>query len=147
MSNLFRAATGDLFSAVKIKRDVNTASLHHHVVGADVVARPRIISDNGPQFIAKDFKEFIRISGMTILNPTRKSVRQRPRPAVHDTHRVEMRADSMRRTNGRSKTLGSGRVNIEPQNWRRSRRIAESDQPRSQHGHGVPVLTYFHPMP
>lgn len=28
-------------------------------------ARPRIISDNGPQLIAKDFKEFIRISGMT----------------------------------------------------------------------------------
>lgn len=28
-------------------------------------ARPRIISDNGPQFVAKDFKEFIRISGMT----------------------------------------------------------------------------------
>jgi putative transposase len=28
-------------------------------------ARPRIISDNGPQFIAKDFKEFIRVSGMT----------------------------------------------------------------------------------
>jgi putative transposase len=25
----------------------------------------RIISDNGPQFIARDFKEFIRISGMT----------------------------------------------------------------------------------
>lgn len=28
-------------------------------------ARPRIISDNGPQFIAKGFKEFIRICGMT----------------------------------------------------------------------------------
>ena len=28
-------------------------------------ARPRIITDNGPQFIAKDFKQFIRISGMT----------------------------------------------------------------------------------
>jgi len=28
-------------------------------------ARPRIISDNGPQFIAKNFKEFIRIAGMT----------------------------------------------------------------------------------
>lgn len=27
--------------------------------------KPRIISDNGPQFIAKDFKEFIRITGMT----------------------------------------------------------------------------------
>jgi putative transposase len=27
--------------------------------------KPRVISDNGPQFITKDFKEFIRISGMT----------------------------------------------------------------------------------
>jgi putative transposase len=26
---------------------------------------PRIISDNGPQFIAKDFKEFLRLCGMT----------------------------------------------------------------------------------
>lgn len=28
-------------------------------------AHPRIISDNGPQFLARDFKEFIRIGGMT----------------------------------------------------------------------------------
>ncbi len=28
-------------------------------------ATPQIISDNGPQFIARDFKEFIRIAGMT----------------------------------------------------------------------------------
>lgn len=28
-------------------------------------ARPRIISDNGPQFISRDFKDFIRLSGMT----------------------------------------------------------------------------------
>jgi putative transposase len=28
-------------------------------------ARPRIISDNGPQFIARDFKELIRLLGMT----------------------------------------------------------------------------------
>ncbi|NOT01897.1 MAG: DDE-type integrase/transposase/recombinase [Phycisphaerales bacterium] len=28
-------------------------------------AAPRIISDNGPQFIARDFKEFIRMCGMT----------------------------------------------------------------------------------
>jgi len=27
--------------------------------------RPRIISDNGPQFIAKDFKEFIRVYNLT----------------------------------------------------------------------------------
>ncbi len=26
---------------------------------------PRIITDNGPQFIARDFKEYIRVSGMT----------------------------------------------------------------------------------
>jgi len=28
-------------------------------------ARPRVISDNGPQFISKDFKQFIRFCGMT----------------------------------------------------------------------------------
>jgi len=28
-------------------------------------ARPRLISDNGPQFVARDLKEFIRIAGMT----------------------------------------------------------------------------------
>lgn len=27
--------------------------------------QPRVITDNGPQFIAKDFKEFIRLTGMT----------------------------------------------------------------------------------
>ncbi len=26
---------------------------------------PRVITDNGPQFVARDFKEFIRLSGMT----------------------------------------------------------------------------------
>ena len=31
---------------------------------------PRIISDNGPQFIAKDFKEFIRLAGMTHVRTT-----------------------------------------------------------------------------
>lgn len=30
-----------------------------------VEVHPRIISDNGPQFIARDFKEFIRVCGMT----------------------------------------------------------------------------------
>ncbi|MEO0853978.1 MAG: DDE-type integrase/transposase/recombinase, partial [Cyanobacteria bacterium J06648_11] len=28
-------------------------------------ARPRIISDNGPQFVSRDFKTFIRLAGMT----------------------------------------------------------------------------------
>ena len=34
-------------------------------------ARPRIITDNGPQFIARDFKEFIRISGMRHVRTSR----------------------------------------------------------------------------
>ena len=34
-------------------------------------AKPRIISDNGPQFLAKDFKEFIRIAGMTHVKTPR----------------------------------------------------------------------------
>ena len=33
-------------------------------------AKPRIISDNGPQFIAKDFKEFVRVSGMSHVRIT-----------------------------------------------------------------------------
>jgi putative transposase len=32
---------------------------------------PRIISDNGPQFIARDFKEFIRVTGMTHVRTSR----------------------------------------------------------------------------
>jgi len=32
---------------------------------------PRIILDNGPQFIAKDFQEFIQISGMTHVRRSR----------------------------------------------------------------------------
>ena len=28
-------------------------------------ARPRIVSDNGPQYVSRDFREFIRLSGMT----------------------------------------------------------------------------------
>jgi transposase InsO family protein len=31
---------------------------------------PRITSDNGPQFVAKDFKEFIRVGGMTHVKPS-----------------------------------------------------------------------------
>ena len=45
------------------ERDVETIvqrALEHHPG-----ERPRIISDNGPQFIAKDFKQFIRLCGVT----------------------------------------------------------------------------------
>ena len=38
--------------------------------------RPRIISDNGSQFIARDFKEFIRVSGMS-------HVRKGHPPVIH----------------------------------------------------------------
>ena len=39
---------------------------------------PRIISDNGPQFIAKDFKEFIRLCGMTHACPEPRRMRTSP---------------------------------------------------------------------
>jgi putative transposase len=43
--------------------DVETILQRAHESFPD--AQPRIITDNGPQFIARDFKEFIRIAGMT----------------------------------------------------------------------------------
>jgi transposase InsO family protein len=45
------------------ERDVEVVLQRARELFPDV--QPRVISDNGPQFIARDFKEFIRISGMT----------------------------------------------------------------------------------
>jgi transposase InsO family protein len=45
------------------ERDIETIVQRGLERSPDV--RPRIISDNGPQFIAKDFKEFIRLTGIT----------------------------------------------------------------------------------
>jgi putative transposase len=45
------------------ERDVELILQRAHELYPD--AKPRIISDNGPQFIAKDFKEFVRQLGMT----------------------------------------------------------------------------------
>ena len=39
-------------------------------------ATPRLISDNGPQFIARDFKQFVRLSGMDHVR-TSPSIRNR----------------------------------------------------------------------
>jgi hypothetical protein len=48
-------------------------------------AKPRIISDNGPQFIARDFKEFIRISG-TLLSPIERENRALAQIAKERVH-------------------------------------------------------------
>jgi transposase InsO family protein len=45
------------------ERDVET--IMQRAVEKYPHAKPRIISDNGPQFIARDFKVFIRLAGMT----------------------------------------------------------------------------------
>ena len=45
--------------------------------------KPRIISDNGPQFIAKDFKEFIRISGMTHVRTSPFAIHAGNRAPTH----------------------------------------------------------------
>jgi transposase InsO family protein len=43
--------------------DVECILLRVHEMHPD--EKPRVISDNGPQFIAKDFKEFVCLTGMT----------------------------------------------------------------------------------
>jgi transposase InsO family protein len=55
-----RASTGSLKS-----KPFNEGETRLHKIIDTIAPRPRIISDNGPQFIANDFKEFIRISDMT----------------------------------------------------------------------------------
>jgi putative transposase len=52
-------------------------------------ATPQIISDNGPQFIARDFTEFIRLCGMT-------HVRTSPFYPQSNAH-CERRVGSLRR--------------------------------------------------
>ena len=69
-------------------------------------AKPRIISDNGPQFIARDFKEFIRFSGVTHVRTSpyypqsngklerwhkslkRECIRERTPPSLEDAKRL-----------------------------------------------------------
>jgi hypothetical protein len=51
-------------------------------------AKPRIISDNGPQFIARDFKEFIRISGMTHVRTSRYARGGGPGPLAFGNARL-----------------------------------------------------------
>ena len=50
---------GESMTEVDIEIILERAKELHQAV------RPRVISDDGPQFIAKDFKEFIRVSGVT----------------------------------------------------------------------------------
>ena len=51
--------------------------------------RPRIISDNGPQFVARDFKEFIRLCGMTHVktSPVLSPEQRQDRAVVQDPER------------------------------------------------------------
>lgn len=63
-------------------------------------AKPRIITDNGPQFIAKDFKQFIRISGMTPVRtspyyPPTNAPRRCPNGKLERFHRT-IKADCIR---------------------------------------------------
>lgn len=62
----------DLCSRVLVHWDIRTSMTEQEIevivqkaLEANPDVTPRIISDNGPQFIAHDFKEFIRVTGMT----------------------------------------------------------------------------------
>ena len=71
--------------------------------------RPRVISDNGPQFIAKDFKEFIRLSGTTLL---RRALQQR---AFEQCHRLHHAKDMLAGISRRFRPSGIG-------SWKRGAR-------------------------
>ena len=68
-------------------------------------ARPRIISDNGPQFIARDFKEFIRISGMTHVRTSPHYPQSNGKLARVAEKRMHSTGDAA--VTGRCKTVGS----------------------------------------
>ena len=53
-------ATADI---VRVRRDDRAVVCHRYEPA--VKRRIHVISDNGPQFISRDFKEFIRIAAMT----------------------------------------------------------------------------------
>ena len=77
----FWTAAGKYQSTANLRESMTEADIEIILERAKELhpeARPRIISDNGPQFIAKDFKEFIRISGMTHVrtSPYPKSERE-----------------------------------------------------------------------
>ena len=62
------------------------------------VQTPRIISDNGPQFIAKDFKEFIRVCGITHVrtSPYLPPKQRQNRTLAQDPQgRLHPRADAL----------------------------------------------------
>jgi transposase InsO family protein len=67
--------------------------------------RPRIISDNGPQFIAKDFKEFIRLTGIRMSGPRRTT--RSPNGKSERWHKT-LKADAIRP--GQPQTLEEARA-------------------------------------
>ena len=69
-------------------------------------AKPRIISGNGPQFTARDFKEFIRISGMTHVR-TSASHPQSAAGTLAQVAEKQMHSTGYAAVTGRCKTPSS----------------------------------------
>jgi transposase InsO family protein len=68
MRHCSRALEHDLRAVLRLLADRDaepTAVILQRALEKQPQAKPRIISDNGPQFIARDFKEFIRLAGLT----------------------------------------------------------------------------------
>lgn len=78
-------------------------------VGAETnpLIRPRIISDNGPQFIAKDFKEFLRVFG---LNHVRTSPYYPQSNGKMERFHGSLKAECIRRTCPETKEEATRRV-------------------------------------
>jgi len=83
-------------------------------------AKPRIISDNEPQFIARDFKEFIRISGMThvpdiallsAVERENRALASVPKARVHSTGTPLSLDDAQRLVRGYVEHYNNTRLN------------------------------------
>ena len=97
--------------------------------------RPRIISDNGPQFIARDFKEFIRICGMTHVRTSPFIPKQRQDGAVvqDPERRVHSRQDAFELGGERVCSVTVCRVTLRVPGRRiRQRGDATERRPRGQ---------------
>jgi putative transposase len=71
-------------------------------------ANPRIISGNGPQFIAKDFKELIRILGMTHVGTSPFYPQSNGKSKVGTIRSRGMHSDGNAAVSGRGTVSGEG---------------------------------------
>ncbi|MBK9369620.1 MAG: transposase family protein [Deltaproteobacteria bacterium] len=100
---------------------------------------PRIISDNGPQFIAGDFKQYIRLTGMTHVRTSPYSIQSNGKI---ERWQKTIRADAIRQKDTRHPRRGRSccrhlRRTLQPQTPPLRHRLRHPRRPprRTPQGH------------